>query len=279
MIPGLDLTHQPNPVAASPGFRLLYEQSLAADLSPFRIMNYAFGLALSGRATETIGLQTYALKPYSVAFTFPGPLVSYSDTSPDFSFLCCVFDEDFATSPYLNRELIEGFRFFQSQGQSVFDLSMPTGQVIFALLAKIKAECERRRLDYQVLVQIYLLELFVLINREYHLLEGEHPSGQSDATQVQSRGGQISRRFKELVSQHFLHKKQVQDYADLLCITPRHLTQMVTQSTGRPPATGFWPWKYWKPNTSFAMLPGASGRLPNCWATQTLLISVKCSER
>lgn len=233
MIPALDLINQPNQLAASPGFRLLSEQSLAADLSPFRIKNYAFGLALSGTATETIGLQTYALQPYTVVFTFPGQLVNYSDASPDFSFLCCVFDEDFTASPYLNRELIESFGFFQSQGQPVFDLSAATGQVILGLLTKIKAECEHRCLDYQVLVRIYLLELFILINREYRLVEG---ADATDAKEVQGRGEQISRRFKELVSRHFLDKKQVQQYADLLCITPRHLTRMVTNSTGRSPS-------------------------------------------
>jgi hypothetical protein len=47
------------------------EKSLAPDLPPLRIMNYAFGLTLGGTATETIGLQTYAIGPTRWSSRFP----------------------------------------------------------------------------------------------------------------------------------------------------------------------------------------------------------------
>jgi hypothetical protein len=142
-----NLIHQPDALAASPGFRLFSEKSLAPDLPPLRIMNYAFGLTLRGTATETIGLQTYAIRPYTVVFTFPGQIVSYTDTSPDLSFRYCVFDDAFMNSPHLNQRLIDGFGFFRAEGRPVFHLSPETGRAVHGLLEKVQAECAARRPD------------------------------------------------------------------------------------------------------------------------------------
>lgn len=228
-IPSQNLIHQPNELAASTGFRLFSEQGMASALPPLRIMNYAFGLIVAGTATETIGLQTYLVKPYSVVFTFPGQIISYADTSPDFSLLYCVLDEDFMINPHVNRTLIDSFSFFRTEGRPVFDLPVPTGQIIHQLLKNIKTEYDSQSLDYEAMIRIYVHEILILINRAYAPDPTNH-------TQVVSRGQVISRSFKELVSQHYLAKKQVREYADLLSITPRHLSEIIITHTGRPPS-------------------------------------------
>lgn len=229
MIPAQNLMLQPGELAASPGFRLFSEKNLAPDLPPLRVMNYAFGIILRGTATETIGLQTYAIRPHTVVFTFPGQIVSYAHTSPDLSFLYCAFDDAFMTSPHLDRRLTDRFGFFQAGGQPVFLLSAATGRAVHELLEKIREECGGKQPDHELLVRTYLLEAFILMGREY-------PPPAPESREAAGRGEVISRQFKELVGTHFLRKKKVQDYADLLCITPRHLTEMVTKSTGRAPS-------------------------------------------
>jgi AraC-like DNA-binding protein len=216
-------------LASCGGFRLFSQEHLAAELPPVRVMQYAFGLTLRGTATETIGLQSYALQPYTVVCTFPGQIISYADTSPDLAFVYGVFDEDFLTSPHLNQQQLDRFGFFQAGGRPVFALTPETGRQAQRLFDNIQEECTAQRADYELLVRLYLLELLVLINREYAPPKPEPPA-------ALSRGTQISRQFKELVSQHFLRLKQVQAYADLLCISPRHLAQVVTQGTGQPPS-------------------------------------------
>lgn len=227
-IPSQNLIHQPNELAASTGFRLFSEQGMTPNLPPLRIMNYAFGLILTGTATEIIGLQTYPVKPYSVVFTFPGQIISYGDPSPDLSFLYCVLDEDFMTNPHLNRTLLNSFGFFRTEGRPVFDVPVPTGQLIHGLLKNIQTEYEDRSLDYEVMIRLYVHEILILINRAY-APEGTHGP-------LLNRGQVISRDFKELVSQHYLTKKQVRAYADLLSITPRHLSEMIKTHTGLPPS-------------------------------------------
>jgi AraC family transcriptional regulator, transcriptional activator of pobA len=211
------------------GFRLFSQRGISPDLPPVRVMNYGFGLILSGTATERIGLQTYPVKSYSVVFTFPGQIVSYTETSPDLSFLYCLLDDEFMANPHLNRTLIDSFGFFRAEGVPVFDLPESTGTLIQALLEKIKAESATGYADYDTLIRLYLHEIFILINRAYS------PNSRPDA-EILNRGQVISRHFKELVSQHFLREKQVQAYADLLSVSPRHLSEIIKTNTGYPPS-------------------------------------------
>jgi AraC-like DNA-binding protein len=49
----------------------------------------------------------------------------------------------------------------------------------------------------------------------------------------QTRSEQQAVSFKKLVSKHFLKERSVQFYADLLFITPKHLTEIIKTETGR----------------------------------------------
>ena len=228
-IPAKNLIHQSNELAASTGFRLFGQAGITPDFPPVRVMNYAFGLILTGTATERIGLQAYDVKPWSVVCTFPDQIVSYTNTSPDLSFLYCVFDDDFMANPHLNRQVIERFGFFQPEGQPVFELSPSTGQAVRQVLDKLQTEYRAGHADFEVLVRLYLHEIFILINRDY-------PTEPVGKPEFSNRGQVISRRFKELVGEHFRQKKQVQEYADLLCLTPRHLSELIKTNTGQPPS-------------------------------------------
>ncbi|MCL1666725.1 helix-turn-helix domain-containing protein [Elizabethkingia ursingii] len=48
----------------------------------------------------------------------------------------------------------------------------------------------------------------------------------------------ITREFKKLINEYFFHKKQVQQYAQLLSITPLYLNEVVKEVTGYP--ASFW---------------------------------------
>ncbi|WP_345234406.1 helix-turn-helix transcriptional regulator [Hymenobacter saemangeumensis] len=230
MIPIHNLQQVPGELTARNGFQLFSQLDMPPDLPPVLIMQYAFGITLSGTVRETIGLHSYELQPHTAVCTFPGQIISYSNPSPDLEFVYCVFTDDFLSSPHLNRTLLDGFGFFQPAGLPVFGLSAAAGQQAQALFAKMQAECVGQQADHVLLLRLYLLELLVLVNREYA------PAVTALSGSTLTRGQQISREFKELVGQHFRRLKQVQNYANLLCITPRHLSQMVTADTGRSPS-------------------------------------------
>jgi AraC family transcriptional activator of pobA len=55
---------------------------------------------------------------------------------------------------------------------------------------------------------------------------------------IQTRSGQIAAEFKKLVSSNFMKERSVKFYADLLLVTPNHLTETIKTVTGK--SAGAW---------------------------------------
>lgn len=55
-------------------------------------------------------------------------------------------------------------------------------------------------------------------------------------TSRQSTGNNLIKQFHQAVEAHYLKRKTVNEYAELLGVTPNHLVRSVRESTGRPPA-------------------------------------------
>ncbi|MBD2769106.1 helix-turn-helix transcriptional regulator [Hymenobacter sp. BT664] len=49
----------------------------------------------------------------------------------------------------------------------------------------------------------------------------------------QSAAARLTQRFVQALANHFLEKRTVEEYADLLAVTPNHLNEMVKRMTGR----------------------------------------------
>lgn len=54
-----------------------------------------------------------------------------------------------------------------------------------------------------------------------------------DATMTKGKGHIVVKRFLQLVEEHYLENLAVSGYADMMAITPNHLTQTVKQLTGK----------------------------------------------
>jgi len=77
----------------------------------------------------------------------------------------------------------------------------------------------------QAQLQILLYECKRLYDQQRIALEQESPQQA------------ILFRFQQFINQHFLTRKRVSDYADLLAITPDYLGQVVRDMTGKTPLT------------------------------------------
>ena len=54
----------------------------------------------------------------------------------------------------------------------------------------------------------------------------------SESPQTRTNADVLSKKFLGLVKEHFRRERQLQFYADALCITPRYLSRVVKESTG-----------------------------------------------
>lgn len=94
------------------------------------------------------------------------------------------------------------------------------------LLRPAIAACSARELHF---VSVMQLRAFYML---FHvMLRQAHP----EASTFRSRGDEIFFRFRQLLSKHYRTARSVAFYADKLCITTRHLTNIVQAHYGKSP--------------------------------------------
>ena len=216
---------------AMKGFGFFTEEGMLHDQPPTRILNYAFSLTTQGTATKLNGLQVHQLCGNTMAFAFPGQIISYYNLSPDLKFYYCIMGDDFFAHPQMNRNVLNSFEFFREEGNPVFKLTDQTAGAVIDLLQKIQKEYLEKHMDSDTLIRLYLHELFLKVKRDYIPVK-------TRLAQSTGRGEVLARAYKELLSQHFRENKSLAFYAGLLCVTPKHLSEMVKEQTGRP--AGYW---------------------------------------
>ncbi len=176
---------------------------------------------LAGQLTLTIDEVTHSLGPHTLCL-IPAGSVHESVASPDYVSILLHFSADF-----LLTELREaGSRLAAGYGgtppQHV--ATAATAGRIQGLFERIEEEFVRVSRERDELIRQYLRIILLELQRE----AGAHRASQADEA-----GRAVTHRFLELVEQHYVTRKQVSDYADLLHLTPNYLTAVVKHTTGR----------------------------------------------
>jgi len=99
---------------------------------------------------------------------------------------------------------------------------------VLDIFEQINAEFRIKSSGYQNLMKMYINQLLYLLQREKEKLHKE-----SDTTQAE----QICSGFLSLIEEYFEEKKRVYEYAELLDITPNHLSETVQQTLGNSALT------------------------------------------
>ena len=86
------------------------------------------------------------------------------------------------------------------------------------MLKQIEAEFEKLQNDSPHLIRSILYQLMIQLNREY--------AGQHEAATNDTRVNPVLFSFRKAVDQHFKQIKTVEEYADLIHITPGHLNKV-----------------------------------------------------
>ena len=194
---------------------------------PGTIAAYSYTIVLQGWMTMLYnGRELHATKDDLIIYT-PGIVVSVSDISGDYRGICLVADKDFAFESPTMRDAIRA-----------------------AYLPAV--ELREPRLTLAEEDKLHLMELMGIIRR--YLLSANHPFRSEclrttyglfllelNAIQERTiRNRRFPKRIEELffdflrlVPIHFAEHHDVAFYASQLCITPRYLSQIVRDVSGR----------------------------------------------
>ncbi|HYV93342.1 MAG TPA: helix-turn-helix domain-containing protein [Chitinophagales bacterium] len=208
------------------GFGLYSSAGLKPKIGPIKSEFFRIGFGVRGSVHIHCGLESFRFSPGSIAFTFPGQIFSMQDKSIDFFAYYTLFTENFVDDSVSLKKVRNQFPFLNYSGTQCFALGKTQAQEIQNLILKINEEIKNSAPDLKQIIQPYIHLILLQANRSYEQQNLQTPLAEKS-------NHTLLNAYRKLVSQHFISKRKVSDYADLMHITSNHLNKVIKHETGK----------------------------------------------
>ena len=197
---------------------LLEDSKAGSQGIPLRFSYYAFFLRLKGETKRTINQFNYLIKPQSLQLVNPGSIYSFEEMSDVSKTYVLLFDKAFIEEKNLSMEIQDALLGFHRKCQK--DVILDTTQFAKAvhLYEQLSSELRAKKEDYKTVAKMLINQLLFLLKRE---------KLNSGLKQYHTRAEQICSEFLILIEEYFWQKKSVKEYASVLDITPKHLSETI----------------------------------------------------
>ena len=197
-----------------------------APSEPYKIPRSIIGICLAGQCSFKLNLKRYEVKSPAILTLMPGQIIENIEYSPDFEGHAIVLSKRFIDM--LNIPM------WQQQYIALYDkpinriFSDYTQQVsLFLVMLRSAASDVENPYRLQVIENL-IRALFYGGISKFHKMESDSVSYKNS----------IIERYIELVQTHYREERIIGFYADKLCITPKYLSKLVKEYTGR--SAGEW---------------------------------------
>lgn len=197
-----------------------------APSEPYKIPRSIIGICLAGQCSFKLNLKRHEVKSPAILTLMPGQIIENIEYSPDFEGHAIVLSKRFIDM--LNIPM------WQQQYIALYDkpinriFSDYTQQVsLFIVMLRSAASDVENPYRLQVIENL-IRALFYGGISKFHKMESDSVSYKNS----------IVERYIELVQTHYREERIIGFYADKLCITPKYLSKLVKEYTGR--SAGEW---------------------------------------
>ena len=197
-----------------------------APSEPYKIPRSIIGICLAGQCSFKLNLKRHEVKSPAILTLMPGQIIENIEYSPDFEGHAIVLSKRFIDM--LNIPM------WQQQYIALYDkpinriFSDYTQQVsLFLVMLRSAASDVENPYRLQVIENL-IRALFYGGISKFHKMESDSVSYKNS----------IVERYIELVQTHYREERIIGFYADKLCITPKYLSKLVKEYTGR--SAGEW---------------------------------------
>jgi AraC family transcriptional activator of pobA len=182
---------------------------------PIRCEHYICILTLKGGSTRNINQHTYTIESHSLQLLVPGVIHDFEDIYTNSEFFVLLFNRNFLANS------VEELLNFHHNNPVPITLDGLDFTKVVEIYEQLNLEYKNKKDSYKEVSQLLLTQLMYLLKREK--LSRPHEI-------IQTRAQQISSQFLCLVEEHFQTLKSVQEYADILELTPKHLSTTIKES-------------------------------------------------
>jgi AraC-like DNA-binding protein len=206
-------------------FAILSNEGRLHNGPPVKTDHYALVLCLQGHGVKTIGHHTFEVVPQSIHIVSPRDLHAFESASDDLLLYMILFRQEFIAYSFIKEQILAHLLELSPDYPPIYHLDEQEFNAIRDLFIKIEREYREAPAYFLQMVRLLLVELLYEINRahERSLQRPVKPAG---------RSLQLVAAFKQLVETHFLTVRTVQQYADLLHVSAKHLSEQVKHATG-----------------------------------------------
>ena len=191
---------------------------------PHRHSFFHIVLFTKGSGFHTIDFEKFIVAPGQIYFMKPGQVHSWNFQGSVDGYIIN-FSEQLFENCLINHNYLASFPFFQGIAkESVFNLDAKKRVDAKDVVEKIVAEISNSNLQSLDLLKLYLLQLFIILERATAKLPTrlEKPKNQL-----------ILHNFRKLIEIYYSEKRLPKDYAAMLYITPNHLNALCKDLIGK----------------------------------------------
>jgi len=212
--------------AVTGGFDIRFENTIHTDHVPVKSGEYELVLCLRGSYKKTIGPFVFDVYPHSIHLISPAYIHSSAEASEDLLIYRLVFRKEFLTNDFFKENTVDNLLELNPDYPPIYGITEQHFIAIRALYERIRHESQVENAFQQSMIRLMVMELLYEMNRacEKCLM---------NSTRHLSRQYQLVNQFKKLVQEKFLTLKTVQEYASLMFVSAKYLTEIVKNETGQ----------------------------------------------
>jgi len=184
--------------------------------TPVRFGFYAMILCIYGGSKRSVNQHEYIVKQHSLQLLPPGTIHSFEDTHERSEYYVLLFEKS-----YIDMNEIMAFHDIHFDA---VDLSTNHFNKVKELYEEIDAELKNKNENFMTYVRILLGQILLILQREK--LQAIVPA-------KQSKSDLICSQFLCLVEENFLNFKSIADYAQIIELTPKYLSETIKEKLGK----------------------------------------------
>lgn len=205
------------------------EKDLEQFINDHRLYDMIVLLCLDGNMEICINMKTLQLGPSSLMTIFPDANIKLGNLTEDFRCYVITIQRELLTKAFYVKNILSIQTILhQFPVIKLENKEMALFVHYFSFLAQIH---ERLKHTHPEIIRCHLMALLMSLNAIY---KEQNVKGCNSAM---TRSKIICHDFVELVRKHYTEERQLQFYADKLCITPKYLMAVIKKDLGRNPKT------------------------------------------
>ena len=189
---------------------------------------FAASIMMQGEATVSIDMQTYAIRPDMIVFFNPDSIIRTVKSSSDAAAYCLAFSKSFVNELQidLSTSLPVYMRFGKEPVLEVTEQDVAEIRQLFRLI-KTMLQSDKERYRQEIIRTLFTAVFYIITEINQRVQPGERKQGRCEI---------IFEEFMNLLEQYNKQERNVSFYAEKLGITPKYLSSVVKEVSGKPAA-------------------------------------------